>query len=968
MVVDPLREKSPIWYSFKELVSILEDEMKNQNWNTEDPSEHVLHSNNGESYKDETSHLVNDLFNAPKGSDRSSALQKYVSIGEQAYQKACQLDAKISSFEAHIRRPYFHSKPLDVPQLENWHKYLDFVEMQGDFDWAVKLYERCLIPCANYLEFWMRYVEFTESKGGREIAKFALNRATHIFKSVPAIHHFSAQFKEKIRDATGARAAFCHCDVESDSNFVKNVQKKANMEKRLGDFEAACLVYKEAIELAAEKQKWNCLSTLYIHFARFKYTITSDVDAFGEILIDGIKHVPCCKLLLKELVGSAWSMGGTKKMNVLDSVISIAISQGPDNSEGLSVEDRKEISNLYLELVDLCGTIHEVRKAWNQHIKLFPGFVRIAPSYKHQFAAYESLRMTLKAREDNYVSVPNHTSPDHSSDLPIQETIQDPEAHFQEAKDMQVDQEITEEIQAVETDNNMENSLQEVSPITEQPEEETISPHMLSHDMMYQPTDSIDYKQVSQESSKLNDIPNEQVQGCHSGQCLEALPMQGLSLTSPNDETQKTEAPVKSDECEAPQATSMSNGCELDSKHELDDNPESSLLSRPVDSARIDDDSIGPTSPTSHQSPKHKVHTESWDRDSKRSDWDWHRRNYTNKAPRDNRCRSRWHSHDRQNQWRQYSPTKESQAEIGAQASQAGLLPLPWPNPQASLATAGNPAASLLPMQNVQQQSFVSVSQPQATFQPIAYPQGQISQYPGQQDQNMQSNQAHNQMWQYYYYQQLLLQQQQYQQHQLSQQQSNEQQLLQQQYQQRLQQQPQQLPQQHQELQQQQNLQNQLQMQQQQYYQQQQLQLQQHQFYQQQQLQQQQQLLLMQQQQQNQQLQQQPQQQDQQQLLQQLMQQQQIQQLQQQWLLQHQQQYQQPELPEQQQLQHSSHQQQQEQQEQHQQPQQLLLQKQEEEHQQQRAQKTGNTTQEGVTMAYTADTSRASVDYPAASD
>lgn len=49
---------------------------------------------------------------------------------------------------------------------------------------AVKVYERCLIPCANYPEFWMRYVEFMESKGGREIAKFALERSTRVFLKV----------------------------------------------------------------------------------------------------------------------------------------------------------------------------------------------------------------------------------------------------------------------------------------------------------------------------------------------------------------------------------------------------------------------------------------------------------------------------------------------------------------------------------------------------------------------------------------------------------------------------------------------------------------------------------------------------------------------------------------------------------------------------------------------------------------
>lgn len=41
-----------------------------------------------------------------------------------------------------------------------------------------------MIPCANYPEFWMRYVDFMEINGGREIANYALDRATQIFLKV----------------------------------------------------------------------------------------------------------------------------------------------------------------------------------------------------------------------------------------------------------------------------------------------------------------------------------------------------------------------------------------------------------------------------------------------------------------------------------------------------------------------------------------------------------------------------------------------------------------------------------------------------------------------------------------------------------------------------------------------------------------------------------------------------------------
>ncbi|KAL2930736.1 Pre-mRNA-processing factor 39, partial [Bienertia sinuspersici] len=105
----------------------------------------------------EISRVINDLLDP---STRAKALEKYISVGEYFYQRACDLDAKVHKFEQNIHRPYYHVKPLDDSQLHNWHRYLDLVEMEGDFDWAVKLYERCLISCAHYAEFWMRYVDY----------------------------------------------------------------------------------------------------------------------------------------------------------------------------------------------------------------------------------------------------------------------------------------------------------------------------------------------------------------------------------------------------------------------------------------------------------------------------------------------------------------------------------------------------------------------------------------------------------------------------------------------------------------------------------------------------------------------------------------------------------------------------------------------------------------------------------------
>ncbi|KAF8118571.1 hypothetical protein N665_0004s0052 [Sinapis alba] len=323
---------------------------------------------------EEISVVIRDLMGPSSSLAMAKALHAYLSIGEQFYQDSQQLEEKISCFETQIRRPYFHVDPLDTNQLDNWHKYLSFAETYGDFDWAIKLYERCLIPCANYTELWFRYVDFVESNGGRELANFALARASQTFvKNASAIHLFNARFKEHVGDASAASVALSRCGEELGVGFVENVTKKANMEKRLGNFEAAYTTYREALKKTLiGKENLETTALLYVQFSRLKYMITNSADEAAQILIEGSEKVPHCKLLLEELIRLLMMHGGSTRVDLLDPIIDREISHQTNSSDGLSPEDKEEISNLYMEFIDLSGTIHDVRKALCRHIKLFP--------------------------------------------------------------------------------------------------------------------------------------------------------------------------------------------------------------------------------------------------------------------------------------------------------------------------------------------------------------------------------------------------------------------------------------------------------------------------------------------------------------------------------------------------------------------------------------------------------------------
>ena len=69
--------------------------------------------------------------------------------------------AKLDDFVLQIRRPYFHVKPLEKGQLKNWRDYLDFEIKNGTQERVMVLFERCVIACALYEEFWLKVSRFT---------------------------------------------------------------------------------------------------------------------------------------------------------------------------------------------------------------------------------------------------------------------------------------------------------------------------------------------------------------------------------------------------------------------------------------------------------------------------------------------------------------------------------------------------------------------------------------------------------------------------------------------------------------------------------------------------------------------------------------------------------------------------------------------------------------------------------------
>ncbi|XP_043722636.1 pre-mRNA-processing factor 39-like isoform X2 [Telopea speciosissima] len=306
------------------------------------------------------------------GLSEAEELEKYISAREDMYKKAKEFDSKIIGFETAIRRPYFHVRPLVDSELENWYSYLDFIEREGDFNKVVKLYERCLIACANYPEYWIRYVLCMEASGSMDLANNALARATQVFvKRQPEIHLFAARFKEQTGDVAGARAAYQLVHSGISPGLLEAVIKHANMENRLGNLEDAFSLYEQAIATEKGKEQSQTLPMLFVQYARFLCLVAANAEKAREVLVEATDNVQLSKPLLEALIHLEAIQSTPKRIDYIDSLVEKFILLTPDNPNPASITDREELSGILLEFLNLFGDAESVKKAEDRHAKLF---------------------------------------------------------------------------------------------------------------------------------------------------------------------------------------------------------------------------------------------------------------------------------------------------------------------------------------------------------------------------------------------------------------------------------------------------------------------------------------------------------------------------------------------------------------------------------------------------------------------
>ncbi|ERT01883.1 hypothetical protein HMPREF1624_00177 [Sporothrix schenckii ATCC 58251] len=170
-------------------------------------------------------------------------------LSYETFTKTQEETTKRWAFESEIKRPYFHVTMLDHAQLANWRKYLDFEEASGDYARIVFLYERCLVTCAYYDEFWFRYARWMSAQPGKEEdVRIVYLRAATLFVPIsrPAIRLQFAYFEES-RGRVDIARAIHEAVLEVLPTSVETIVSLANLERRQVGLEAAIDVFKKTL-------------------------------------------------------------------------------------------------------------------------------------------------------------------------------------------------------------------------------------------------------------------------------------------------------------------------------------------------------------------------------------------------------------------------------------------------------------------------------------------------------------------------------------------------------------------------------------------------------------------------------------------------------------------------------------------------------------------------------------------------
>jgi len=283
-------------------------------------------------------------------------------------------------FEECIKRPYFHVKPLDSIQLQAWWKYLDYVCRECSHEEVVILFERCLVACALYPEFWMKYVMYMDGIDAAQ-ALAILQRAVGVFcKKKSEMHLFAARFYEGRGDLESARQSLSYVTSQLTPDLLSGIIAHASFEHRNGDLDKGNSIYESKLESEMEKEKSDIVGYLAVQYAHINLKKFGNKERARELVDKAISKRPDLvgvwegAIQLENLIGDEQSIN--RSIQFYQSCLSSAKEDGSFN---VDESDRCTMSKRLLHFLDLHGSAEEHAQAFKYHLEKF-GLRQVAPS------------------------------------------------------------------------------------------------------------------------------------------------------------------------------------------------------------------------------------------------------------------------------------------------------------------------------------------------------------------------------------------------------------------------------------------------------------------------------------------------------------------------------------------------------------------------------------------------------------
>lgn len=278
-----------------------------------------------------------------RNEDEGNAIRKIIINKRKKINKATvEMINKRWTFEEGIKRPYFHVKQLEKIQLKNWKDYLDFEIEQGDKKRILVLFERCLIACALYEEFWIKLIRYLEAN--QDDAEYE-SRTRDVYERSCTIHHpdkpslhlMWSAFEEMFGNVDKAVSILENLDKKIP-NLLQVAYRRINLERRRGSFEKAQELYEHYISTAKNK---HIISSMTIKYARFLNKIMNNYEKSMEVLKKALDKDTTNTRIALQIVDLALQRSAVDEREVLEVLDKFVQQENLDAEQKLLFAQRK---------------------------------------------------------------------------------------------------------------------------------------------------------------------------------------------------------------------------------------------------------------------------------------------------------------------------------------------------------------------------------------------------------------------------------------------------------------------------------------------------------------------------------------------------------------------------------------------------------------------------------------------------